>query len=59
MTMREFIKTNRDELDDAIKLLGSYRFIVPNARLNDNERENWIMNDEGLYEWARIEGVRI
>ena len=53
MTMRKFIKTNRDELDDAI------RFILPNARLNDSERENWIMNNAELYGWALIEGVQI
>ncbi len=26
---------------------------------NDEERRLWILNDEGLYEWARSEGVKI
>lgn len=28
-------------------------------RINDEERRLWILNDEGLYSWARSEGVRI
>jgi hypothetical protein len=34
MTIREFIRQNREELE-------------------------WILNNEGLYNWARSEGVRI
>lgn len=54
MSMREFIKQNRAQIDKAIKsVLGE------DYRLNDNERRDWIMNDEGLYNWARSEGVKI
>lgn len=53
MTLREFIKQNREELDTCIKN------VVPNSRLNDEERRQWILNDEGLYHWARSEGVKI
>jgi len=53
MTMREFIKQNKDDLDQAIRRACS------NCRLNDTERRMWILNDEGLYRWARSEGVRI
>lgn len=53
MTMRDFIKQNRTEIDMAIKRA------VPNAQLNNEERRLWILNDEGLYNWARSEGVRI
>ena len=54
MTMRQFIKTNRAELDECI------RGACPNiGRLNDEDREDWIGNDESLYNWARSEGVRI
>jgi hypothetical protein len=28
-------------------------------RLNDEERRLWVLNDEGLYNWARSEGVPI
>lgn len=73
MTIREFIRKNRAELDDCIgRALGS----VPRTAscdcprsgtdhthdaptLNDEERRLWILNDEGLYNWARAEGVRI
>ena len=47
MRLREFIKENRDEIDNCIKSA------CPNCSLNDREREMWIMNDEGLYNWAR------
>jgi len=53
MTMAEFIKQNKEELDKAI------HNVVPNVRLNNEERRMWILNDEGLYRWARSEGVRI
>jgi hypothetical protein len=53
MTMVNFIKENKAELDSAIKR------VVPNASLNNEERRLWILNDEGLYRWARSQGVRI
>ena len=52
-SLRDFIRTNKAELDAAINRA------CPGVRLNNNEREMWIMNDEGLYNWARSEGVRI
>ena len=52
MTLTQFIKDNRDEIDQAIKR------IVPNASINDAERRMWILNDEGLYNWARRSGVK-
>ena len=48
MRLREFIKENRTELDDCIKST------CPNCSLNDSEREMWILNDEGLYNWAKM-----
>lgn len=53
MTLREFIKENKQDIDEAIKR------VCPNCRLNDSERRMWILNDEGLYNWARSSGVRI
>lgn len=73
MTLRDFIKTNRAELDAAINsvvgrvprtascycpLSGTDHQHQP-PPLNDKERREWILNDEGLYRWARSEGVRI
>ncbi len=53
-TLTAFIQANRGELDAAI------RRAVPNiGSLNDGERRQWILNDEGLYNWARSEGVRV
>lgn len=55
MSIKAFIKANRAELDAAIRrALGR-----PGAKLNDEERRQWILNDEGLYLWARSEGVRV
>lgn len=53
-TLRGFIRENRAELDAAI------RRACPNASaFNDDERRLWILNDEGLYLWAKGEGVNV
>jgi hypothetical protein len=55
MSKRDFIRNNRVEIDAYIRAaLGR-----PNAKLNDEDREGWIMNDETLYLWARKEGVNV
>ena len=51
MTLRAWMKENRAELDAAI------RRVVPDVRLSDNERRLWVLNDEGLYNWAKSDGV--
>jgi hypothetical protein len=53
MTLKQFIKENRAEIDQYI------RRACTNCKLNDEERREWVRNDEGLYMWARGEGVRI
>ena len=53
-SMRDFIKANRAEIDAAIKCTCKNC-----GKLNDEERRMWILNDEGLYRWARREGVPI
>ncbi len=53
-SLREWIKTNRAEIDAAIKRA------CPNAQhFNDDERRLWVLNDEGLYSWARSDGARV
>ena len=54
MTMRDFIREHRAEIDSSIEAR-------PGAckPSNDDERRDWIANDEGLYLWARREGVRV
>ena len=52
MTPQEFIDENLADINQFI--LKS----CPNiARLDDAERRLWILNDEGLYRWAKSEGV--
>jgi len=50
--MQDFIDNNRGELVAAIQ-----RAAGPNSRVDDDEIELWINNDEGLYMWAQSEGV--
>jgi hypothetical protein len=45
MSLREFIKQNREALDSSIR-----------GALN---RPDYKLNDEGLYRWAQSAGVRI
>lgn len=55
MKLQEFIKKYRTEIDSRIKFVLETE---PKYK-NDNERRLWILNDEGLYRWARSEGVKI
>lgn len=67
MTMRDFIRENRTEIDAAINGViyrydgrgGRGTIPDPAPRYNDSERRDWITNDEGLYLWARSQGVRV
>jgi len=74
MSMTEFIEKNRAELDSAINKALNFvprsascdcrksgtDHIHENGRsLNNSERRLWVLNDAGLYAWARSEGVRI
>jgi hypothetical protein len=55
-TLKQFIQEHRSELDTCIaRALKQDANPLP----NDSERRLWILNDEGLYNWARSEGVRI
>lgn len=74
MTLREFIRRNRADIDSAINRRlghvprtascycpksGTDHYHPPEKPHNDEERRGWVLNDEGLYLWARSEGVRI
>lgn len=52
--MSRFIRENRAEIDAYIRSV-THR----DTRLNDEDRRQWILNDETLYLWARREGVRV
>ena len=57
MKLITFVQKNRKELDRCIVcILGSKK---AHRYRNDQERKNWILNDEGLYNWAKSEGVNI
>jgi hypothetical protein len=73
MTLKDFIREHRSELDAEIKgalgrvprtascycpLSGTDHYHETQP-LNDSDRRQWILSDEGLYRWARSEGVRI
>lgn len=67
MKLQAFIATNRKELNQAINA-ELYRHdgrggrgTIPNPppQHSSSEIRQWILNDEGLYRWARAEGVRI
>ena len=53
MTLSTWIRKNKEALDAAIKS------VVPECRIDNEERRLWVLNDEGLYNWARAEGVNI
>jgi hypothetical protein len=52
-SLMKWIRENREEIDAYIKR------VCANCRLNDSERRLWVENDEGLYRWAKSEGVKI
>ena len=51
MGITRFIRENRREITDAIRATGY------DGPLNDSDRRDWILNDEGLCNWARSERV--
>ena len=54
MTLRAFIREHRAEIDKAIaRAIGQETNPLP----NDEERRLWVLNDEGLYHWARDKGL--
>jgi len=67
MTMQQFIRDNRTEIDAAINGAlyrhdgngGRGTIPTPPPTRNDTERRDHIANNEGLYNWARSEGVRV
>ena len=54
MDIYKFIKQNEAQLKKMIKQK------VPNAQaIDENEMRLWILNDEGIYNWAKQSGVDI
>ena len=73
MTLKSFIDCHKQELQETIGKAISYvpRSASCNCykkgtdhyhdmpKVSVSEIREWILNDEGLYQWARSEGVRI
>jgi hypothetical protein len=63
----DFIGAHRAEINDAINQRlyrhdgkgGRGTIPTPAPVHDDEEMRGWILNDEGLYNWARSEGVDI
>src|ERR1035437_4150500 len=56
VSLKQFIRINRPQLDDAIRAALHAR---GGLQLNDNDRAEWIISDEGLNTWARSCGVKV
>lgn len=51
MTLTEWVHANRELIDSTVHdFSGFYPF-------DDDDREDWVLNDEVLYRWAEEEGV--
>lgn len=66
-SMRQFITENRHELNHCINA-AIYRYNgrgglgtipEPAPKHSIEEIRQWVLNDEGLYNWCRSEGVRV
>lgn len=55
-SIRDFILENRKELTDCVnRAIGS----PEGSPQTLEELRLWVLNDEGLYRWARAEGVNV
>lgn len=54
MNKRDFMREYREDIDSVIKAACGEDF-----RINNAERENWIINDESLYRFAIRKGIRL
>lgn len=54
MRMSDFIEQNREELESCIRgVMNRGRESNPiQVAIDDDDIEDWIANDEGLYNWA-------
>lgn len=53
MRLREWIRKHREEIDAVIS---DY---APGVPVDDDERAMWVLNDEGLYLFAKRQGVKV
>lgn len=57
-SLRTWIKEHREDIDAVVRsVTGRHKGLcVP---LNDEERRQWVLNEESLYLWATGEGVEV
>lgn len=53
MTRRDFLKEYREYIDNIIRKAGY------DGTINNEYRWQWVMNDEGLYNLAMFQGVKL
>lgn len=66
-TIEDFVEEHRQELNSAINSVifrhdgngGRGTVPTPPPVYDDEELQDWIINDESLYNWARSEGVDV
>jgi len=65
-SVHRFIRENRAKIDAKINetLSPSVRetnrnFGIKVPRFNDNDRHVWLLNNEGLYLWAKAQGIKV
>lgn len=67
MTQRDFFKAYGREVDAVINATifqhdgrgGKGTVPTPAPTYSNSERWQWVQSDEGLYNWARREGVKV
>jgi hypothetical protein len=53
MSLRAWVRQHRDTINATIRGAGV------TGTINDSDREDWVLNDEGLYRSAQADGVNI
>ena len=53
-SLQDFVERNRPKIDLTIHAICRNQ-----APIDDDEREQWVLNDESLYLWALDEGVNL
>ena len=65
-SVHRFIRENRAKIDarinETLSLSPGIRgrnFGIKTPKFNDNDRHVWLLNNEGLYLWAKAQGIKV